>query len=189
MSKQQIPILRREFSPREAENVTGVSVTLQRDWRRRGLLPEQDSKGWAKFSISDIIEMLVMKSFSESGLSVQSAREFSRKAVNPTMKVLFSNPDAINFEGFEISSKLKEIVMIRSYAKAVGRYLIVAREKATGETKILQCNDFNHIDEFLQEADAVHCMVIDCERIAKTIVAEAGLPIAHYEGFETDESG
>jgi hypothetical protein len=184
MSNLHEPIVDREFSPREAEEVTGVSVTLQRDWRRRNLLPEQKSKGWARFSVSDIIEMIVMKSFSDSGFSVQSAREFSRNIVMPTMKVLYSNPDAIDFADVIASPELKDMVMIQAYKNLPGPHFAVTRNKETGKFKVSPCATYDQIFELLHDSNAVHCTVIDCERIAKRIIDKADLPIARFDSLE-----
>lgn len=48
------------YSPAEAAALSGVSQVLQRDWRRRGLLPARTS-GRARFTINDILRMRVMK--------------------------------------------------------------------------------------------------------------------------------
>src|SRR3546814_9298687 len=60
----------REFSPAEAAEITGVSTALQRDWRRRGILPENADGKWTRWDLNDIIKLSVMKLFSDAGIDV-----------------------------------------------------------------------------------------------------------------------
>ncbi len=92
--KTSIRTITREFTPKEAAAVTGVSPTLQRDWRRRGLLPEKKEVGWTSFTLEDVIQMSVMKAFADSGISVKAAREFSDLAVLPTLAFIDDMPNA-----------------------------------------------------------------------------------------------
>ena len=56
----------RLFTPADAERITGVSVTLQRDWRRRGILPGQD--GHARFDAFALAEMLFLRVMADRGI-------------------------------------------------------------------------------------------------------------------------
>jgi hypothetical protein len=57
MSKHE-PFSLTQFTPAEAEAITGVSTTMQRDWRRRGFLSTVD--GHARFDLFDLAEMKAM---------------------------------------------------------------------------------------------------------------------------------
>lgn len=48
------------FSPSEIEAITGINTTLQRDWRRRGILPRHKA-GVAEFQPDEIAMILVLK--------------------------------------------------------------------------------------------------------------------------------
>ncbi|MEE9271713.1 MAG: hypothetical protein V3U57_00320 [Robiginitomaculum sp.] len=54
------------FTPSELAEITGLSTTMQRDWRRRGILATSD--GHAKFDIYDLTEVYFMARMSESGI-------------------------------------------------------------------------------------------------------------------------
>lgn len=60
------------FTPAEAERITGVSVALQRDWRRRNIIPRND--GHARFELFDLADILTLKLFSDAGLSLDRAK-------------------------------------------------------------------------------------------------------------------
>ncbi len=70
------------YTPAEAEMVTGVNVALQRDWRRRGLLPE--TKGaHARYTASELAEMILMQDFSEAGLGPKVLKNMLGTAAEP----------------------------------------------------------------------------------------------------------
>lgn len=63
------------FTPGEAEAITGVSTTLQRDWRRREFLPKGD--GHARFDVFALAEMLTLKLLADRGIGPQLAKDVS----------------------------------------------------------------------------------------------------------------
>lgn len=48
------------FTPRETEQITGVSQALQRDWRRRELTSFETRKGRKRFTTYDLAHLIVM---------------------------------------------------------------------------------------------------------------------------------
>ncbi|MGH6978208.1 MAG: hypothetical protein ACRED4_02780 [Brevundimonas sp.] len=57
------------FTPSEAEAITGLSTTMQRDWRRREFLPRGD--GHARFDAFALAQMMVMKALADRGIGPQ----------------------------------------------------------------------------------------------------------------------
>lgn len=56
-----------KFSPAEAEQVTSLSLSMQRDWRRRGFLPSAGGKV-ASFDLFDLARLLFLKLMSDRGV-------------------------------------------------------------------------------------------------------------------------
>ena len=56
-----------EFTPADAEVITGVSVDQQRNWRRYGYLPKSLGKH-ARFKPHQLARMLVMQMLSKRGI-------------------------------------------------------------------------------------------------------------------------
>lgn len=54
-----------EYTPAEVEKMTGLSVTMQRDWRHRGFGPQFEKH--ARFDIIQVAELLFMKVCSDYG--------------------------------------------------------------------------------------------------------------------------
>jgi hypothetical protein len=63
------------FTPGEAERITGLSTTMQRDWRRRNILPA--TSGHARFDVFSLAEMWVLKMFSDRGIGPEDIREIA----------------------------------------------------------------------------------------------------------------
>lgn len=70
-----------EFTPAQAAHITGVSATLQRDWRRRGLLPKKDDARRTKFTLEDLIVMAAMRNLSDAGVIIKYTDDISRHTV------------------------------------------------------------------------------------------------------------
>lgn len=66
------------FSPGEAERITGLSTVMQRDWRRRKLLPEPAGPGHARFNAFDLASMWTRRLLSDRGIGPQETEEIGR---------------------------------------------------------------------------------------------------------------
>lgn len=69
------------YTPAEAETVTGVNVALQRDWRRRGLLPPTEGSH-ARYTASQLAEMVLMQDFAERKLGPKALKSMLGEAVD-----------------------------------------------------------------------------------------------------------
>lgn len=173
--------IQREFTPSEAANITGVSTDLQRDWRRRKVLPENEGGKWTRFSLSDIVQMSVLKAFSDSGFSVSSVGDCAHMAILPTLALLNDMPGAVVFEGDEISDRLKALATASHVGGAHGRYLVMAKDPDASEPRTSRWDHLGGLDEYLAEHKAVHCTVLDCSLLARLIADRAGLPFVRVE--------
>lgn len=79
------------FSAGEVERITGVSASLQRHWRKRGLMPPLPDMRNARYSIKEVAEMMIMAEFSESGISVKT----HRKAIERAAALVIAQIDGI----------------------------------------------------------------------------------------------
>lgn len=55
-----------QFDANDADRIAGLSLALQRDWRRRGFLPE--IKGRARFDAFALARMVAMKALADRGI-------------------------------------------------------------------------------------------------------------------------
>lgn len=55
------------FTPAEAAKISGVNVALQRDWRRRGILPAIEGRT-ASFGPTEVGAMMALKALADCGL-------------------------------------------------------------------------------------------------------------------------
>ena len=179
----------REFSPAEAAEITGVAVALQRDWRRRGILPENKSGKWTKFTLTDVIEMSVMKSFSDAGFSVQYVAEFASMAVLPTLAALDDLPGVAVFEGEDVTDEMKDRIIGSSIVGARGRFLVMMTDGKTGKPDISRWGALDGIEARLAECSTSHCTIMDCHLLAELIAQRAGPPLIRFEVSKSEEAG
>lgn len=178
--------IEREFSPSEAAAITGVSLDLQRDWRRRGFLPENKQGKWTRFSLSDIIQMSTMKTFTDAGFSVSYVSSFSSMSVLPTLEVIYEIPGAVVFEGDEVSDSIKELTIRHSVSGARGRYLVMIKSPRKEEPTIARLGNLDNLDEFMSERQVASCTILDCILLSQNIADKAGLPLMRVEVDASD---
>jgi len=117
--KFTVKTITHEYSPSEVARVTGVSTALQRDWRRRGVIKGR-SDGWNKYDLSDVIRMTVMRAFTQSGISLDTANSVSSLAVLPVIDELARWDDVTVFSGDQISAERMAQIRERHVSGASG---------------------------------------------------------------------
>lgn len=84
-----------QFSAAEAAAATGLSLTLQRDWRALGHLPPRTS-GHARFSPRELAEMSVMVVLRQMGLPLPQCRAAAVKAAPSVLFIaLTDHPETL----------------------------------------------------------------------------------------------
>ncbi|WP_036286405.1 MerR family transcriptional regulator [Methylosinus sp. PW1] len=159
------------FTPSEAEHITGVSVALQRDWRRREIMPKRD--GHARFDLHDLADMLTLKMCSDAGMSLESAKSWVPFVPAAIIMHALSRPGAIEGDDAEYfamhgASYARSIALSRSRVIAGGDLIIWADgtsevvssatdaipsatpEKLYGAVKVLVLEEIGH--EFARRA-------------------------------------
>ena len=85
------------FTPRQAEQITGIRMARQRDLRRHGYLPQHE--GHAKFSAVDLAEMLVLAAMMRRGIGPSDAIQIAK--ISAVGIVLHALADPAAFEGMD----------------------------------------------------------------------------------------
>lgn len=80
------------FTPAEAEQITGVTGAVQRDWRRHGYLPS--TKGHARFELHDLAELWLLKMFTDRGIGPQRAKVVSASLAHRIAYLTAQEPEA-----------------------------------------------------------------------------------------------
>ena len=81
------------FTPAEAERITGVNVTLQRDWRRRGFLPSNE--GHARFDVFSLAKMRFLSAMAERGIGPASTEKYVDITMNAIAREALSGDRAV----------------------------------------------------------------------------------------------
>lgn len=94
-AKEMMP----EYTPAQAALITGVSVDLQRDWRRRGYLNSRPDGKHNRYTFRDLCLMFAFKAFSDAGLGPRFADEFDVRNADTAAKTAISAiEDFANYE-------------------------------------------------------------------------------------------
>jgi hypothetical protein len=111
------------FTASEVEQITGVSGSMLRDWRRRDLIDTTPGRGWKRLGTDDLIQVLVMRLLSERNVAAGFARSMGRMAIQPILNELFA--EAYPGDGMELeetSGASRQLqVMIDQQAAALGK--------------------------------------------------------------------
>ena len=183
-------LVTRQFSPAEAAEISGVSVTLQRDWRRRELLPPNTTGRWATFELGDIITMAVMKSFSDAGISIQKTKYLVGLALMPTYEALHRMPALYSFDD-DVDEAGRDISLwapgFTDGPRDIGRYLVAPEDKNNNDMNVFRTASLDRIPVLLDACGAVHCTVLDCRAMATRIAQAAKGPLFRVEMSDPSE--
>lgn len=80
------------FTPAEAERITGVNVTLQRDWRRRGFLPSNE--GHARFDVFGLAKLRFLSVMADRGIGPASTEDYADITMNAIVREALSGENA-----------------------------------------------------------------------------------------------
>lgn len=196
--KYTVRTIDREFTPAEAGEITGVSPTLQRDWRRRGILPENDGAKWTRWTLVDVIQLSVMKRLSDNGVDVSKTLDAARMAILPTLSRIKVTEGAVTFDGDDLPEALKAKMALAEGTVTrmndgtpgpdVGIYLFIGRDIDSGETLTARVPNMAAIDDLLAEHAVPLFTVIDCAVLALEIFDRGGgKPLVRVEVEATAE--
>lgn len=170
--------IERDFSPSEAAEVSGVSVALQRDWRRRKILAENRDGKWTKFRLTDVIDLSIKKLCTDAGMQVSQVSTLAHMGILPTLNFLSQLPDAVVIEGDEVDDEMKERI-VRITVGARGRYL-VSTKSDSNEPYIFRSETLEFFEE-PRRYNAPDFFIIDCLKLAERIAARTTGPLFRVE--------
>ena len=179
----------REFTPIEAERITGVSTALQRDWRRRKIIASKEDGKWTRWELDDLVRLSVMKLFSDAGMDVSKTGTVASMAMMPTYAAFAQFDDAHEFAGDDISDEEKERVLATFAPRTshpshtFGRYLA---SFGKDEMQVCRVASLDQLAAFMIEQKQAVFAVVDCYQVAAQIVERAGGAITRFE-IETKE--
>jgi hypothetical protein len=171
----------RKFTPKEAGLVSGVSPALQRDWRRRGVLPPREDQGWSSFDLSDVIKMTVMRAFSESGLSLKAAEVMAAMAILPVLSDFCRWEDVAVFEGVELPQEVQERTRTGSVRGiSPDQQFLFASLPSEEFPKGARLAKLADAEAIMGRAKSFHGVVVDLYGLAHHIARVAPLPLIRF---------
>lgn len=180
--KYTVETITDEFSPKEAASISGVSTVLQRDWRRRGVLPDRQGKKWSKFTLSNVIQMTVMRAFTKSGISLESAETLSHMAILPVLDTFSRRDDVSVFIGDPLNEE-QESRIRRTHVSGASeddQFSFVALPESESGTSAARLSDLSRGEMIMSQNNSFHGIVVDHNRLAHHIAEKASLPIIRF---------
>ncbi|WP_300071135.1 MerR family transcriptional regulator [uncultured Ruegeria sp.] len=180
--KYRVETREHEFNPGEVAKVTGVSTSLQRDWRRRKVTSGKTSQGWNKYSLSEVIRMSVMRAFTQSGISLETADLVSSLAVLPVMDELVHWEDVAVFKGDTLSSEQMDKARDRFVSGASGddQFTFVALPEQKGTASASRIKNLADGESILGRSDNFYGIVLDHSLLAHRIAGLSTLPLIEF---------
>jgi len=154
------------FTPAEAAAITGVSVELQRDWRRRGIEKSLARGKHPRWTAEDLARLLVRGEFSRAGISIKQTDELAALSAAPIQDFVAQ----ISLQGHRYAHMFG--VHTTSEEHRMARFLVWADNQV-----------FRTFDpaEWRNEFQPLSWTVMDCKIAAQRIVERSPRPLARIE--------
>jgi hypothetical protein len=189
---------RAEFTPAEAEKITGVSVALQRDWRRRKIIHGKTDGGWTKFLDRDLCELITLKKFSDNGFYVKQASHVTALSIGPLLTWIH------DLGGVAFDASVPEEMKDRGRPQGMDARFVMVAKTGDGEDAQPQVARFSTLEgmENYREKQIKYSIenegaapppaafvVLDLAVIASELIGRADRPLSRWiaEEIEGDE--
>ena len=156
----------RRYSPAETASISGVSADVQREWRRRGLMPfERATSGtqeWTSFDLKEVAALTIMRILSECGTPLATGRNTAMASATHVVSFVA--------EGLGVATAIalrKQFHLRRG--KAPKRFA------ATGADVIPKLTD--SIDDVFHDMVSPAVISLDLNAVARLIIDRATKPI------------
>jgi DNA-binding transcriptional MerR regulator len=165
-----------QFTPAEAARLTGVSPDLQRDWRRRKILPARPTEGHSRYGFSDLCRMVALKAFSDAGVGLKQGKVVDAED-DLAMAASVASMPMLSFAGVPVG-------VTDPLHHHISRYVIV------DDHGVCRTDDLKAYERDL-DLRPRHpvSIVFDCKRAAERLVAAIGRPpgavAVHSKGSES----
>lgn len=175
----RLKTIENEYGAADVERITCVSPDLQRDWRRRGILPKLSQPGRAKYNLSQIIEIAALKTLADAGLQVSEADYLAGLAILPVICNFLRWPDVYAFTGDEVSEEEKTEILSRHVVGASDDDNWLFAALGRDDPIMGRTDDLRKLDGGLRGSKAA--IIIDLTALAHEIAARASLPLITFD--------
>ena len=166
------------FSPAEAEKITGLDRVLQRNWRRRGLLPfgGQDQQGFTPAELAAIRVMMKLRQF---GVGPSSSKAIAEQAAASVIWAAVAN----HKEAWALDANCSADGTLREHLAGMEHELFDTLAGIKIQKMIRYCvvvddagnvHLVNSVDDLLEGGSREAVAIIDLWAVAASIVALAG---------------
>lgn len=185
--RYRVETFENEFQAREAAAMSGVSQTLQRDWRRRGLLDGWGGEGRKKFGASEVALLTVMGILSEAKISVKAAQTYA-VSVTPALAIFFDSIDgAYEIEGDDLKSSEVPQFLDEVARNPESRFAFVPLPEESNQSLYFLRSPAEIETAVPSERRWRSGLLLDLQGIAEDIAAKAPRPLIRYVLHEESE--
>jgi hypothetical protein len=179
-----LPLKYREeqFTAPEAAKITGLSLTLQRDWRSQGLLRTRTGAR-ATFSPRELAEMRVMVKLRELGLALPASRKAAEEAAPTVIFAALANHQdqtlAVDASPTQAAAYIEALERTTSdgYLRALADLTAGDRLYRHALIQNGECTLFEVIDSDAMADDVEAAGIINLWAVARAIVETAPRPL------------
>lgn len=161
---------------------------VQRDWRRRGILPERKDSKRSSFSLTDVIRMTVLRSLSQSGIGLETADIAASLSVLPVISSLMLWKGAAAFEGDELSAAARLRILDGHVRGASDEDQFVVLPLGAADSAGVRVKDLRDAEGVMGRAGAFQALVVDHLSLAQHIIRTAPMPLVRFI-VEVTENG
>ncbi len=180
--------IERLFAAGKAAEISGVSQPLQRDWRRRGLLPANTTGRHTRFSPLDLLQLRIMLAFSQGGIGVKGASSLAMACAIPAEMFLMNLPGAVAFEGVNLTPEERARLLAAEAPMPESEFffspLPESGERGEAETDLADGYMLAGPEELLARVPRgpwFYGLVFDFKSLAGAVHAAAPLPLYTYK--------
>jgi len=169
----------------EAEELTGVAQTLQRDWRRREIIAGYTGPGHVRYPLYQVCELKVMMILSEARISVKFAKHMVNHVSMMVAAHIRRDIDHAEFLGADdlTDAEKTEIVAKSNPASSNSLFMFRIPELKEGDqrTSVYISNTWEGLNEMAAKDGGISTvLVLDSAGIAREIIAAAKRPLVTY---------
>ena len=156
------------YTPKEAAEISGVSSDVQREWRRRNLMPFRaargDSREWNTFDLRQVSALTIMRVLSECGVPLERARKMAMAAAPHVVTFIAESLDEKARKAFEKQNRIS-----RSAKRKVPERFVAMGVDSTPQVT-------NSVDNLLHDMISPAVISLDLKAVADVMIERAVKP-------------
>lgn len=182
----RVEIIEEDFSSQEAADMSGVSQDLQREWRRRGILPQQEGRKRIRYSLRDVARLKVLGILSASGISVKLQKTVAWQIASLMEERAVQIREAAAVEGLALTDDEFGEMIVQLHGGRLGPYYTLFRLPEPPEgSELVHANmggtSLADVEAMaLKDGPVGAALIMEAQTLARELAASAPRPLVTY---------